>query len=89
MVKRPGENPSSAPRRLIGYDASRPTIRSMTLRWTSCAPPAASGFFRSTDPARHVPGQMGERPARGGRKWQPSSVRHLLDEAQRLGFIRH
>ncbi|AYM60592.1 putative phage-derived invertase/resolvase [Agrobacterium fabrum str. J-07] len=25
--------------------------------------------------------QMGERPAGGGRKWQPSSVRHLLDEA--------
>ncbi|NLS20309.1 DUF930 domain-containing protein [Rhizobium sp. P40RR-XXII] len=24
----------------------------MTRRWTSCAAPAASGFFRSTDPAR-------------------------------------
>jgi hypothetical protein len=23
--------------------------------------------------------QMGERPARGGRKWQPSSVRYRLD----------
>ncbi len=33
--------------------------------------------------------QMGERPARGGRKWQPSSVRHLLDEAQRFGLVRH
>ncbi|MGF9566833.1 recombinase family protein [Neorhizobium sp. BT27B] len=33
--------------------------------------------------------QMGERPARGGRKWQPSSVRHLLDEAHRFGLIRH
>ncbi len=32
--------------------------------------------------------QMGERPARGGRKWQPSSVRHLLDEAHRFGLIR-
>lgn len=33
--------------------------------------------------------QMGERPARGGRKWQPSSVRHLLNEAHRFGLIRH
>lgn len=33
--------------------------------------------------------QMGERPARGGRKWQASSVRHLLDEAHRFGLIRH
>jgi len=33
--------------------------------------------------------QMGQRPARGGRKWQPSSVRHLLDEAHRFGLIRH
>lgn len=33
--------------------------------------------------------QTGERPARGGRKWQPSSVRHLLDEAHRFGLIRH
>lgn len=32
--------------------------------------------------------QMGERPARGGRKWQPSSVRHLLDEAHRFGLLR-
>ncbi len=33
--------------------------------------------------------QLGERPARGGRKWQASSVRHLLDEAHRFGLIRH
>lgn len=33
--------------------------------------------------------QAGERPARGGRKWQPSSVRHLLDEAHRFGLIRY
>ena len=33
--------------------------------------------------------QMGERPARGGRKWQPSSVRALLDEAHRFGLIRN
>jgi DNA invertase Pin-like site-specific DNA recombinase len=33
--------------------------------------------------------QMGERPARGGRRWQPSSVRHLLNEAYRFGLIRH
>ncbi|MBB3428306.1 DNA invertase Pin-like site-specific DNA recombinase [Rhizobium sp. BK312] len=32
--------------------------------------------------------QMGERPARGGRKWQPSSVRALLDDAHRFGLIR-
>lgn len=32
--------------------------------------------------------QMGERPARGGRKWQPSSVRALLDEAHRFGLLR-
>ena len=32
--------------------------------------------------------QMGERPVRGGRKWQPSSVRALLDEAFRFGLIR-
>lgn len=31
--------------------------------------------------------QMGERPARGGKKWQPSSVRDLLDEAYRFGLI--
>jgi DNA invertase Pin-like site-specific DNA recombinase len=33
--------------------------------------------------------RIGERPARGGRKWQPSSVRHLLDEAHRFGLIRY
>ncbi|MBZ5762251.1 recombinase family protein [Rhizobium sp. VS19-DR104.2] len=33
--------------------------------------------------------QMGERPPRGGRKWQPSSVRNLLDEAHCFGLIRH
>lgn len=33
--------------------------------------------------------KMGERPARGGLKWQPSSVRHLLDEAHRFGLMRH
>ncbi|MGV1760796.1 recombinase family protein [Rhizobium sp. A22-96] len=33
--------------------------------------------------------QMGERPAHGGRKWQPSSVRDLLGEAHRFGLIRH
>ncbi|MDI5925235.1 recombinase family protein [Rhizobium leguminosarum] len=32
--------------------------------------------------------QMHERPPRGGRKWQPSSVRALLDEARRFGLIR-
>ncbi|WP_069062124.1 recombinase family protein [Sinorhizobium sp. RAC02] len=32
--------------------------------------------------------QMHERPPRGGRKWQPSSVRVLLDDARRLGFMR-
>lgn len=32
--------------------------------------------------------QMGERPARGGKKWQPSSVRDLLDEARRFGLVR-
>lgn len=32
--------------------------------------------------------QMGERPTRGGRKWQPSSVRGLLDEARRFGLVR-
>ncbi|KDR91281.1 hypothetical protein K538_10255, partial [Agrobacterium tumefaciens GW4] len=32
--------------------------------------------------------QMGERPARGGKKWQPSSVRDLLNEAHRFGLIR-
>jgi hypothetical protein len=31
--------------------------------------------------------QMGERPARGGGKWQASSVRDLLDEAFRFGLI--
>ncbi len=31
--------------------------------------------------------EMGERPARGGRKWQPSSVRHFLDEAHRFGLL--
>jgi DNA invertase Pin-like site-specific DNA recombinase len=31
--------------------------------------------------------RMGERPARGGRKWQPPSVRHLLNEAYRFGLI--
>lgn len=32
--------------------------------------------------------QMRERPPRGGRKWQASSVRALLDEARRFGLIR-
>jgi DNA invertase Pin-like site-specific DNA recombinase len=32
--------------------------------------------------------EMNERPSRGGRKWQPSSVRALLDDARRLGFMR-
>lgn len=32
--------------------------------------------------------QIGERPARGGRKWLPSSVRDLLDEAHRFDLIR-
>lgn len=32
--------------------------------------------------------RMGERPARGGLKWQPSSVRRFLDEAHRFGLIR-
>ncbi|HEV7309979.1 recombinase family protein [Ensifer sp.] len=32
--------------------------------------------------------QIGEQPARGGKKWQPSSVRNLLDEAHRFGLIR-
>ncbi|MGV1868705.1 MULTISPECIES: recombinase family protein [unclassified Rhizobium] len=31
---------------------------------------------------------LGETPPRGGRKWQPSSVRHFLDEARRFGLIR-
>jgi DNA invertase Pin-like site-specific DNA recombinase len=33
--------------------------------------------------------QMGERPVRGGRKWQPSSVKALMDEAFRFGLLRH
>ena len=33
--------------------------------------------------------QMGVRPARGGRKWQPSSIRALLDEAHRFGLVRY
>lgn len=32
--------------------------------------------------------QMHERPPRGGRKWQPSSVRALLEEARRFGLVR-
>jgi DNA invertase Pin-like site-specific DNA recombinase len=32
--------------------------------------------------------RMGERPARGGKKFQPSSVRDLLDKAHRFGLIR-
>ncbi|MHC2303510.1 recombinase family protein [Rhizobium mongolense] len=32
--------------------------------------------------------RMHERPPRGGRKWQPSSVRALLDEARRFGLVR-
>ena len=32
--------------------------------------------------------QMGERPVRGGRKWQPSSVKALIDEAFRYGLLR-
>ncbi|MBW6426188.1 recombinase family protein [Rhizobium sp. XQZ8] len=33
--------------------------------------------------------QMRERPPRGGGKWQPSSVRHLLNEAYRFGLLRY
>lgn len=40
-------------------------------------------------PLIHAIAAIMQRPARGGRKWQPSSVRHLLDEAQRFGLIRH
>lgn len=32
--------------------------------------------------------QMREQPPGGGRKWQPSSVRALLDEARRFGLVR-
>ncbi|TCN17630.1 recombinase family protein [Sinorhizobium americanum] len=32
--------------------------------------------------------QMQEPPPRGGRKWQPSAVRALLDEARRFGLVR-
>ncbi len=32
--------------------------------------------------------KMGERPARGGKKFQASSVRDLLDKAHRFGLIR-
>ncbi|AUX78671.1 recombinase family protein [Sinorhizobium fredii] len=32
--------------------------------------------------------RMQERPPGGGRKWQPSSVRALLDEARRFGLVR-
>jgi DNA invertase Pin-like site-specific DNA recombinase len=31
--------------------------------------------------------QMGEQPARGAKRWQPSLVRALLDEAMRFGLI--
>ncbi|WP_421566543.1 recombinase family protein [Ochrobactrum sp. EDr1-4] len=31
--------------------------------------------------------KLGEKPVRGGRKWQPSSVRNLLDDAHRFGLI--
>jgi len=31
--------------------------------------------------------QMGERPAKGGKKWQPSLVRALMDDAQRFGLL--
>lgn len=33
--------------------------------------------------------QMGECPVRGGRKWQPSSIKALLDEAFRFGPLRN
>jgi hypothetical protein len=29
---------------------------------------------------------MRERTPRGGTRWHPSSVKHLLDRAERLGF---
>ncbi|TCN34067.1 hypothetical protein EV184_102378 [Sinorhizobium americanum] len=32
--------------------------------------------------------QMREPPPRGGRKWKPSSIRALLDEARRFGLVR-
>ncbi|NLR97073.1 recombinase family protein [Rhizobium sp. P38BS-XIX] len=32
--------------------------------------------------------RLGERPPRGGRKWQASSVKALLDEAHRFGLLR-
>ncbi|MFN7025264.1 MAG: recombinase family protein [Pseudorhizobium sp.] len=31
--------------------------------------------------------QMGEQPSRGGKRWQPSMVRALLDDARRFGLI--
>ena len=33
--------------------------------------------------------EMGDPPPRGGRKWQASSVRDLLENARRFGFIRN
>lgn len=32
--------------------------------------------------------KSGEKPLHGGRKWQPASVRNLLDDAHRFGLIR-
>lgn len=31
---------------------------------------------------------LGETPLHGGKKWQPSSVRHFIEEARRFGLIR-
>ncbi len=33
--------------------------------------------------------QVHERAVRGGRKWQPSSVKALMDEAFRFGLLRN
>ncbi|MBO9195359.1 recombinase family protein [Rhizobium sp. 16-449-1b] len=52
---------------------------------------AAIAIADPTLSLRDIAGQldrMGERPVRGGRKWQPSSVKALLDQAFRFGLLR-
>ena len=39
---------------------SRPMIRSMTLKWTSCVLPAASGYFRSRARVHHALGRFSQ-----------------------------
>ncbi len=75
----------------LPFEPPRPHKDDDKRRGRACDPDRPAGIGteilarRGSDQGRsRVPAQldqMGERPVRGGKKWQPSSVRDLVDEA--------